>query len=897
MAEKTRPPRLAKRLLCLLLGSNRETDTEAGIEELFRIRAENHGRLAAHCWYWRQVLGFAFRWRSVRNGANAPLSLRTSSPWSDLRFAARGLRKTPGFAVAAVATLGLGLGAAATTFTVVDAVLLSPLPYDFPERIVWLWETRPDGPDVEGPVSPINFVDWWRQNEVFDAIGAEFSRQINISGGDRPERVNASYVTSTVFDALGVSPALGRVFTMEEQVEHTSLAVISHSFWQRRFGGEHEVLGREVLLDGVYGGDNSYTVIGVMPEGFRFGPLENKDLWLPIRVGYFRYNTRSDRFLRVVARLSEGTTVDQARANMEAVYSRIEQEHDANRGRTVLLKPVREASLGTIDRSISVLFGAVVFLLLIACLNVANLLLARGSGRAHEMGIRTALGAGRARLIRLLVLESVLLATIGGAIAVGLAFLTARFVKGLTQSWLGEWADLTLDIRVVAFAALGTLLVILVSGTVPAFRCSRFNLSSALASGSRGEKAPQAGRRLRDALVVAEVALALLLLSGAGLFLRSYLRISSVASGLDPTGVTVLGISTSSRSYPGAEDVSRYLAQVKDEVESLPEVESAALTPYAPFFGGGWDRWFWPVDRSAPSGRDEVESKRYVMVTPGYFRTMGIPVVRGRAFTNSDDTSSPPAIILSQSLAERTFPGEDPVGKEILIELPEPLAEDPPPARTVVGVVGDVRIDGFEKPAIEAVYAPYAQETHAHDHARFVYLVVRPSSADIQNLGTLLRDRVWSVDGNQPIPIITTVQDQIGERLERRQFNMVLLAIFAGLAVALAAVGLYGVLAFSVKKRTAEIGIRMALGAGGASVRRMVVGRALGLAGVGVALGLAAALAMSRLISSLLYEVSPTDPATLCAIAALLLIVAYLAAYLPARRAASMDPTSALRVE
>jgi putative ABC transport system permease protein len=684
---------------------------------------------------------------------------------------------------------------------------------------------------------------------------------------------------------------------MEEQAEHRPLTVISHDFWQRRFGADPDILGRDILVDGVYRGETPYTVVGVMPEGFRFGPLENKDLWLPIRVGYFSSNTRSDRFLRVVARLREGTSVAEARANMEAIYARLEQEHEENRDRTVLLEPVREAALGVIDRSVTVLFGAVVLLLLLASLNVANLLLARGSGRANEMGIRTALGAKRSRLIRLLGLETVLIAAMGGTVAVGIAFMSSGLVTSLTRSSLGEWADPSPDLRVLGFAALATLVVVVISGILPSLRCSSFHLTSTLASGAGGGRSPQAGHRLRDALVVAEVALALLLLSGAGLFMRSYMRLSAVDSGVDSRGVTVLGISTSAQSFPRAEDVSRYVSQVKDQVESLPDVESAALTPYVPFFGGGWDRWFWPGDRPAPTGRNEVESKRYVMVTPGYFRTMGIPVLQGRVFSSVDDMSGPPAIVLSQSLAERAFPNEDPIGKQVLIELPEPLAEDPPPARTVIGVVGDVHIDALDRPTVEAVYAPYAQETHAHDHARFVYLVARSNSRDLENLGTVIRDRVWSVDGNQPIPLITTVRGQIRERLARRRFNLALLAIFAGLAVILAAVGLYGVLAFSVRKRTAEIGIRIAMGADGALVSRMIVRRALALAGLGVVLGLGAAVAFSRLITSLLYEVSPTDLGTLSGISILLLLVALASAYLPARRAARLDPTAALRVE
>jgi len=737
-----------------------------------------------------------------------------------------------------------------------------------------------------------------QQNDVFDAIGGEFTRYINLTEGDRPERVEAGYVTSSVFDALGVEPTLGRTFTMEEQVQHRSLAILSYGLWQRRFGGDPDVLGREIRLDGAYRDDTPYTVIGVMPQGFRFGPLEHKDLWLPIRVGYFSSNTRSDRFLRVVARLREGITLEEARANMEIIYNRLALEHQDNRDRGVLIKSMREAELGQIDRSVAALFGAVLFLLLIACFNVANLSLTRGSGRAYEMGIRAALGASRSRLVRLLVLEGVLLAAMGGAVAVGLVFLTPDLVNAVARSWLGEWADLSPDLRVVGFAGLLALTAAVISAIVPSMRCSSIDLASALGAGTAGGgRAHRAGRRFRDAIVVTEVALALLLLSGAGLFLRSYVRLSSVESGVDAAGVTVLGISTSPQRFPLAEDVARYAHQVVDQVESFPEVESAAISPRVPFFGGGWNRWFWPVDRPAPAGQAEVPSERYVIITPDYFHTLGIPVLRGRAFADTDDMAGQPVVVVSQALAERTFPGEDPIGKQILIGLPAPLSQDPPPARTIVGVVGDVRLDGLERPAIETVYAPYAQETHRHSHARFLYLMVRLRSNELHLPGTVIRDRVWSVDATQPIPLITTVQERLRERLGRRRFNLVLFGIFASLAVVLAAVGLYGVQAYSVKMRTAEIGIRIALGAGGNQVGRMIVGRALGLAGLGVVLGLGGAVVLSRFLTSLLYEVSPTDPATLGGLSLFLMAVALLSAYLPARRAARLDPTAALRSE
>ena len=797
--------------------------------------------------------------------------------WHDVRYGLRMLLKKPGFTLTAVITLALGIGATSTIFSFVNGILLRPLPYQDSERLVFLDETAPKRGIASMGISPPNFLDWREQNRVFTGVATYHEVGYALTGTGEPEQLSAANVSYNTFEILGVAPILGRTFTAEEDRPGNDIVVIlGHGLWKRRFGAKPEVIGQKITLN-----NRSRTVIGVMPPDFKFP--EVADLWVPVAIDTSHW-TRNDHGWDAIARLKPGLTLDQAQSDMTAVARRIEEQNPVtNEGMGVILIPLREGLVsGDYRKALLILMGVVGLVLLIACVNVANLLLARASARAKEVAIRTALGAGRWRVFRQLLTESVVLGLMGGVLGCGLAVWGLDLLLAAIPINFPFWMKFNLDGRVLGFTAGVTLLTGLTFGAAPALQASKIDLNESLKEGGRSASGAGGHRMLRS-LVVAEVALSLILLIGAGLMMRSFMRLQQTNPGLNPENLLTLRVSLPGAKYNSPEKVQTFFKGLLERVSSLPGVEAAGAVSRAPLAGGAWGRSL-TVEGFPVLSVGQAPVINHCVITPNYFRAMGIPILMGRDFTEADARDSMKVTVIDERLAREYWPNESPLGKRVRFGPPE----DNEPWHMIVGVVGAVKHESLNLTRRKSVYLPHAQVT-----INGMALAVR--AANPENLAPAIRGQVKAMDPDQPITNMRTMTDVISRSVWQPRLYTILFGVFAAVALALASIGVYGVMTYSVSERTREIGIRVALGAQRRDVLKLVVAQGMTLTLIGAGIGLGAALALTRLMQTLLFEVSATDPLTFVTLAALLSVVALVACYLPARRATKVDPMIALR--
>jgi putative ABC transport system permease protein len=799
---------------------------------------------------------------------------------NDLRFSFRQLLKSPGFTLVAILTLALGIAANTAIFSVVDAILLHPLPYPDSERLVTVSQTmRSTGVSTQD-ASPANFIDWQTQNSVFSSMACARGWQANLSGEQEPERVRATMASGQFFSLFAVNPSFGRSFGPNDaQPGNSHVVVLSNGFWARRFAGDRNVVGSDLLLDG-----EKFTIIGVMPAGF--APDDYGELWVPspwdvpthpLSPNDNPREMRDRSYLTAWGRLKPGVTLPQAQSAMNAVALRLERQYPkANQDIGVTLVPLREEMVGAVRPTLLVLSGAVCLVLLIACANVANLLLARAASRSREIAIRTALGASRSRLIRQLLTESMLLALLGGGAGVLLALWGLPLLLSLSPPEIGAANPVGLNHQVLGFSLVVSLLTGVLFGLAPAFFSSRANPNETLREGERGSSVGKSSAR--SVLIAAEIAVSLVLLVGAGLMMKSFVKLTRVDPGFNPDRLLIFNL-----GLPASTDTARqtsFYQQVVERLHSLPGVASVGAVSRLPLAGGNSSRSF-----NIPGSNQSYDADVRIS-TPDYFPTMGIPLLKGRNFSAYDTSDSLPVAIINQAAATSAYPGQDPIGKYLTNFGPKNLRLQ------LVGVVGNVRHVALEIAARPEVYVPLGQAEWPS-----MYVAVRSGIANPVSLIPSVQEAVWSIDRNVPLANPRTMQDVLAQSLLRRRFGMLLLSIFAGLATVLATIGLYGVISFSVAQRTKEIGIRMALGGQRADMLRMVLRQSGILAAVGMLIGMPVAFITTRFLGAMLYSVSAADFITYFLVIVVMGLAAFLASIIPALRATKVDPMVALRYE
>ena len=799
----------------------------------------------------------------------------------DVRFALRQLRRNPAFTTIALVTLALGIGANTAIFSVVRGVLLRQLPYAEPDRLLRVFSTVNGGRTA---VSPADFTDWRRQSKAFSTLAASYESTVSLTGSGTAERFSQARVSANMFELLGVRPTVGRAFAAGEDVEGAPrVAILSDGIWRSRFGADRSIVGKAITLDGY-----PTTVIGVAPPDMRYpSPV---DMWLTTRFSQrdLSDSSRGARWIDVIGRLAPGATGEQARLEMATIARRLEAQdprHDGGVGSAVV--PLRDDMVGEVRTPLIVLLAAVVFVMLIACANVASLMLGRTAARESELALRTALGAGRGRLVRQLLTESVSLALLGGLLGLLVAIWGTRLLLALAPSDIPRLYNVRIDAPVLLFTLGATALAALLFGTIPALHASAGRLALTLREGNRGSRSRPGSASARGALVVAEITLALMLLVGAGLLIKSFTRLREVNPGFQAVRVSTFSVTLSSDWYAAAEQRRQFGAALLDEVRRIPGVDSAAVTFGLPLSGQSFQLTFSVDGRDAVSPSAEPRAQVRI-VTSAYFATIGVPIIRGQGFTAASGPGAPGQLLISQETARRFFPGEDPIGKQLRFgwKLDGRKLEG-----EVVGIVGDVRQRSLSTGLTPHVYAPFDQ--WPLDEQTVVMRTRGDPAAPLR----AARAAVARLDRDLPVYDAFTLETMVDRSLGQPRFYVTLLTVFAGLALVLAVVGIYGIISDTVQQRTREIGIRIALGASADRVVGMVVGRGLALTAAGVSLGSIGAYALSRVLKSLLYGVGERDPLTFVGVAALLGVAALAASWIPARRAARVDPLTAMRAD
>jgi putative ABC transport system permease protein len=806
--------------------------------------------------------------------------------WQDLRYGARMLMKNPGFTLIAVITLALGIGANTAIFSVVNAVLLRPLPYRDAGRIVAIQELDPQGNRIQ--VTSANFLDWRAQNTVFAQLAAIRSRQSNLANDGQAERIETAITSANFFEVFGARPQAGRLFApADEQAGHAPVVVLGHGLWQRRFGGEANAVGQQLILDG-----KSYTVIGVAPAGFQYP--DKTELWFPplrlapeINETFDVTQTRGFGYLSAVALLKPAVSLEQAKAEMETITARLRKQYPVtNNNRFNRVVPLQTHLVGETSLSIWLLFGAVGCVLLIACANVANLLLARATTRRRELAVRVALGATRGRMLRQLLTESLLLAMAGGLLGLLLALWGVDALTRLLPVNFPRLGEIALDLPALGFALLASLATAIIFGLAPAWQSAQIELQEALKESARGSVGARRNR-LRGALVTAEVALSLSLLVGAGLLFRSFLRLQAVDAGFDAGGVLTMRLAPSGTNFREDPQYISFYQKVSEKIAAIAGVEAVGAINTLPLSKG--PTFDFRIEGQPERPVDQWPGANYRNVTPDYFRAMKIPIMQGRAFTERDNGSAPLVVIINRAVAARDFAGQNPVGKRINFGGRDRSGQ--PIWHEIVGVAANVRNKELQEETDPEIYTAAWQDAFAG-----MTFVIR-ASVEPASLGAAVRQAAREVDPAQPVSDLRTMESVVVEAVTQPRFNLALLGLFGGLALLLSAAGVYGVTSYAVAQREQEIGIRKALGAQSGDVLRLVIRQAMAAVLPGVAIGLVMALAATRVMNSLLYGVSATDPLTFVAIALSLTLVALLACWIPARRATKVDPMVALRTE
>ena len=803
----------------------------------------------------------------------------------DIRYGIRSLLKQPGFTAIALITLALGIGANTAIFSVVNAVLLRSLAYPHAEQMVYVLEGRQSDPKFEGSISPLNFIDMRSRNHSFDYYSALNFVSFTLTGDQQPEAVNGVLASADFGRVMGLAPATGRWFTADEDVpDKERVALISDGLWKRRFGMDQHVVGKSIQLNG-----EPYTIIGVMPPDFNF-PNPNYEVWAPLALDPAKYE-RGSGFLQGVARLKPNVTVEQARTDLQNIEEQIKRENPSwGRGLTVKVTSLREYRFGNLDRPLMILLGAVVLVLLVACVNVANLMFGRATARWKEMAVRSALGASRWSLVRMLLIESAMLAAVSGGLGLLLASYGIDALVALNPSALPTPEKIKIDGYVIAFTFLISLLTVALFGLAPALQVTKTDLTQALRETSRSATGARRLKLMRGALVVGEISLSLVLLASAGLLLESLWRLLSVSPGFRAENVVTCRIDLPPTKYREDKAQADFFRGVLREARAIPGVEAASVVTSLPFSGSRGTSTFNIDGRTSEPGNEPGADRH--QVAPGYFAAMGVALLAGRDFTDADDMDHPGVVIINEAAARRFWPNENPLGRRITIGMGQEVKlYGKPVSREIVGVVGNVKHEQLKDDFQPEMYIP-AWNLPAQN----MMLVIR-ANAPAESLINSMRQAVQSVDPDQPIRRAQTLQAAIAKTVAPLRFVAALLALFAALALTLAIIGIYGVMSYAVAQRTQEIGIRMALGAQSNDVLKLVMGHGVTLTLVGIGLGLACALALTRVMASLLFEVRPTDLTTFAVVSISQAIIAMLACYLPARRATKVDPLVALRYE